>query len=67
MPASGIQPPQGFSPEQKISLTSRPLTVLIEPPQGEFGDDTPATSAMLFNNSLELMLFNNTLKIMDFN
>lgn len=67
MPASGIEPPQGFSPEQKINLTSRPLTVLIEPPQGEFGDNTPGTSAMIFNTTLELMLFNNDLTIMDYN
>ena len=63
-----IQPPQGSTPEQELSIIIG-VSPKISPPQLIGGPgDSPLHDDMLFNEApQETMLFNNTGQIMEFN
>ena len=61
-----IQPPQGSSTEQGLSIITGP-SPKYDPPQGIGTPVAPSLDNMLFNVSLELMTFNNTAEQMEFN
>lgn len=61
-----ITPPQGFRPEQSISIVGRSYTTIIEAPQKESLSGSSLVD-MIFNNTGEAMIFNNTAEIMEFN
>jgi len=63
-----IQPPQGSTPEQELSIIIG-VSPKISPPQqvGESGTPPPPTDNMLFNVTGEIMTFNNTAETMEYN
>ena len=61
-----IEPPQGFTDEQQLTIIGRPFNVRFDSPQSSDQSGT-ALLDMIYNNTSETMIYNNTSEIMEFN